>query len=265
MPQIKSTSPRPRTGNRRNPLLHQAIIAAATEVLAKEGPTRFTIEAVAKLAGCGKPTIYRWWPSRSALLLEVYEQAVQSEISPPRGKDLAEDIATMLRQVWRVWRKESLASLYRLILSEMILEEEGARYLREVFFPRRQTLTVIAFQAAQDRGERAVGAVFAFVVGLVVADRVEEGKGNLCQPIVTRSSNSPPKSRVCRPWLQVALFWIWVTLTVRPCGKAGFNPKLRSEVPPVNAMLVGQEAMLVIRQFGSAPPPSNAPFDCWKL
>jgi len=56
----KKTAPaRPRTGNRRNPLLHQAIIVAATEVLAKEGPTRFTIEAVAKLAGCGKPTIYR--------------------------------------------------------------------------------------------------------------------------------------------------------------------------------------------------------------
>jgi hypothetical protein len=35
----------------------------------------------------------------------------------------------------------------------MILDKEGARYLREVFFPRRQTLTVIAFQAAQDRGE----------------------------------------------------------------------------------------------------------------
>jgi AcrR family transcriptional regulator len=158
MPQKKSTSARPRTGNRRNPLLHQAIIAAATEVLAKEGPTRFTIEAVAKLAGCGKPTIYRWWPSRSALLLEVYEQAVQSEISPPKGKDLAEDIATMLRQVWRVWRKESVGSLYRLILSEMILEEEGACYLREVFFPRRQTLTVIAFQASQDRGEIPRGA-----------------------------------------------------------------------------------------------------------
>jgi AcrR family transcriptional regulator len=153
MPRRKSISTRPRTGNRRNPLLHQAIIDAAAEVLAEEGPTRFTIEAVAKLAGCGKPTIYRWWPSRSALLLEVYEQAVQSEINPPEGKDLAEDIATMLRQVWRVWRKESVGSLYRLILSEMILEEEGARYLREVFFPRRQTLTVIAFQAAQDRGE----------------------------------------------------------------------------------------------------------------
>jgi len=153
MPRKKSGPPRPRTGNRRNPLLHQAIIDAATEVLAKEGPTRFTIEAVAKLAGCGKPTIYRWWPSRPALLLEVYDQAVEQELTEPAGKDLAEDLAAMIRQVWGFWRTQSMGSMYRLILSEMILEEEGARYLREVFIPRRQAFTALVFQAAIDRGE----------------------------------------------------------------------------------------------------------------
>jgi AcrR family transcriptional regulator len=153
MPRKKSAPARPRTGNRRNPLLHQAIIDAATEVLAKEGPTRFTIEAVAKLAGCGKPTIYRWWPSRPALLLEVYDQAVEQELTEPKGKDLAEDLAAMIGQVWRFWRTGSMGSMYRLILSEMILEEEGAGYLREVFIPRRQAFTALAFQAAIDRGE----------------------------------------------------------------------------------------------------------------
>jgi len=153
MPRKKSTPTRPRTGNRRNPLLHQAIIAAATEVLAKGGPTRFTIEAVAKLAGCGKPTIYRWWPSRPALLLEVFDQAVKQELVEGEGKDLAKDLAVNLRQIWRLWRKEWLGSLFRLILSETMLEKEGARYLREVFIPRRQAFTALAFQAAIDRGE----------------------------------------------------------------------------------------------------------------
>ena len=153
MPRKRSAPTRPRTGNRRNPLLHQAIIAAATEVLAKEGPTRFTIEAVAKLAGCGKPTIYRWWPSRPALLLEVYDQVVQQELVTPEGKDLAKDLAAMMRQIWRFWRTDSMGSLYRLILSEMMLEKEGTRYLREVFIPRRQTFSALAFQAAKDRGE----------------------------------------------------------------------------------------------------------------
>jgi AcrR family transcriptional regulator len=153
MPRRKSAPARPRTGNRRNPLLHQAIIDAAAEVLAKEGPTRFTIEAVAKLAGCGKPTIYRWWPSRPALLLEVYEQAAKQEVVEPEGKDLAKDLATMLRQVFRFWREGCMGSLFHLILSEMMLEKEGARYLREVFIPRRQAFTAIPFQAAVNRGE----------------------------------------------------------------------------------------------------------------
>ena len=124
MARKQSASARPRTGNQRNPLLHRAIIAAANEVLAKVGPTRFTIEAVAKLAGCGKPTIYRWWPSRSALLLEVFDQAVEHELLPPKGMDLAKDLAVMLRQIWRLWRQDSMGSLYRLILSEMMLEKE---------------------------------------------------------------------------------------------------------------------------------------------
>jgi AcrR family transcriptional regulator len=153
MPRKRPAPARPRTGNRRNPLLHQAIIAAATDLLAKKGPTSFTIEAVAKSAGCGKPTIYRWWPSRAALLLEVYEQSVQQELLPPEGMDLAKDLTAMFRQVWGVWRKDSVVSTYRLILSEMMLDKEGARYLREVFIPRRQAFTATAFQAAIDRGE----------------------------------------------------------------------------------------------------------------
>jgi AcrR family transcriptional regulator len=167
MPRKKTALTRTRTGNQRNPQLHQAIIDAANEVLAKEGPTRFTIEAVAKLAGCGKPTIYRWWPSRPALLLEVYEQMVQNELVPGEGKDLATDLATNLRRVWRLWRKESLGSMYRLILSEMMLDKEGVRHLREVFFPRRQAFIALAFQAAKDRGEIPQNADIKFLMDLL--------------------------------------------------------------------------------------------------
>ena len=86
------------------------------------------------------------------MLLEVYDQVVQKELSPPEGKDLAKDIADMMRQIWGIWRNDSMGALYRLILSEMMLDEEGARYLREVFIPRRQAFTALAFEAAKERG-----------------------------------------------------------------------------------------------------------------
>src|ERR1700693_235787 len=71
------------------------------------------------------------------------------------------------RRVWRLWRKESLGSLYRLILSEMIIDEEGVRYLREVFFPRRQAFIAIAFQTAKDRGEIPQDADIKFLMDLL--------------------------------------------------------------------------------------------------
>jgi AcrR family transcriptional regulator len=144
---------RPRTGNRRNPLLHRAIIDAATKVLAKEGPGHFTIEAVAKLAGCGKPSIYRWWPTKTALMMEVYDQVSTQEMNAPEGKDLATDLAAKLRQTWEIWEKRSFGCVLRMILSEMMLSDEGRKHLREVFYPSRQAKAAVAFQLAIERGE----------------------------------------------------------------------------------------------------------------
>jgi hypothetical protein len=78
---------------------------------------------------------------------------VKQELVEPEGKDLAKDLAALLRKIWGIWRKGCTGSLYRLILSEMMLEEEGARCLRDVFIPRRQAFTALAFQAAIERGE----------------------------------------------------------------------------------------------------------------
>ena len=59
-------------GARRNPESAEAILEAAEAVLLESGYAGFSIEAVARKARAGKPTIYRWWPSKAALLLDVY-------------------------------------------------------------------------------------------------------------------------------------------------------------------------------------------------
>jgi hypothetical protein len=121
------------------------------------------------LALAGAQTTIDAWKREEgpALLLEVYEQVVQQELVAGEGKDLATDLAAHLRQVWRLWREEPLGSLFHLILSEMILEKEGARFLREVFFPRRQAFTAIAFQAAKDLGEIPQHADIKFLMDLL--------------------------------------------------------------------------------------------------
>ncbi len=58
--------------NRRNPRSHKAIVDATLKLLGSTGYVDFSIEKVASEAGVGKQTIYRWWPSRAELVLEVW-------------------------------------------------------------------------------------------------------------------------------------------------------------------------------------------------
>lgn len=58
-------------GRPRSELANQAILDAARELLVEEGFTRLRLEHVAARAGVGKATIYRRWPSKEALTLEL--------------------------------------------------------------------------------------------------------------------------------------------------------------------------------------------------
>src|SRR5258708_3393497 len=61
-----TTKPR---GRPRSEKAKNAIIKAAKKLLAEGGPAAVTMEAVAELAGVGKPTVYRWWPNRHAVAM----------------------------------------------------------------------------------------------------------------------------------------------------------------------------------------------------
>jgi AcrR family transcriptional regulator len=56
---------------RRSEKSRRAIVTATRELLLERGFDGLTIEAVAGRAGVGKQTIYRWWPSRPALVADV--------------------------------------------------------------------------------------------------------------------------------------------------------------------------------------------------
>jgi AcrR family transcriptional regulator len=58
-------------GRPRSEGAHRAILDAARALLVEEGFTRLRLEHVAARAGVGKGTIYRRWPSKEALTLDV--------------------------------------------------------------------------------------------------------------------------------------------------------------------------------------------------
>jgi AcrR family transcriptional regulator len=78
---------------RRSEKSRMAIVTATRELLLERGFDGLSIEAVAARAGVGKQTIYRWWPSRPALVADVMLEDADNILASVRHTgDLAADL-----------------------------------------------------------------------------------------------------------------------------------------------------------------------------
>jgi AcrR family transcriptional regulator len=88
----------PRRGRPRKAETDQAILQAACELLLAGGYGRLSMEAVAARSGITKPTLYRRWPSKAALVADAFTAGLSvPEASPARGPltdsgDVARDL-----------------------------------------------------------------------------------------------------------------------------------------------------------------------------
>jgi Bacterial regulatory proteins, tetR family len=76
-------------GNRygRSEAAREAVLEAADDLLVENGFAGVTIEGIAARAGVGKQTIYRWWSSKTDILMDAFlEDAAQQLIPPDFGR-----------------------------------------------------------------------------------------------------------------------------------------------------------------------------------
>lgn len=124
-------------GARRNPDSAEAILEAAEAVLLESGYAGFSIEAVARRARAGKPTIYRWWPSKAALLLEVYHRQ-KRDVGQPDTGSLEEDLFQLARSLFTLWRDTPAGTIFRSIIAEAQSDAKAAEALAEYGAERRR-------------------------------------------------------------------------------------------------------------------------------
>ncbi|MDQ0031561.1 MULTISPECIES: TetR/AcrR family transcriptional regulator [Micrococcaceae] len=76
-----------------------AVLSATTAELSRGGYAGLTIEAVAKLAGVNRTTVYRRWPTRAALLAAVLEPLLaRYDVVPDTGSS-CHDLSVLLQTV----------------------------------------------------------------------------------------------------------------------------------------------------------------------
>ncbi len=83
---------------RRSQPTRQAILTAALDLAAEVGYRGLSIEGIAARAGAGKQTIYRWWPSKGAVLFDALLALAEGDGEPelPDTGDLAADLKLVL-------------------------------------------------------------------------------------------------------------------------------------------------------------------------
>lgn len=144
-------------GPKRSERAHDAILEAAQAVLADVGYQKASIERIAKRAGVGKQTIYRWWPSRAALFMEVYATLAEQHVRDPNEDSLDGDLKKLWKQLCRFYSKTAAGPALAGLLAEAQSDPRVAENFRGEFLRMRRSVTLRLLEAAATRGEVRAG------------------------------------------------------------------------------------------------------------
>lgn len=144
----------PARGRPRSEKAHQAILAAAAELLLARGLSAVSMDAVAQRAGVSKATIYRWWPTKETLALDaLYTEWATARPHPRDTGSLRGDLHSLIRPWARLARSRPYGRVLAALLTEARTDPAfAAEYRRRVLEPRRDQARAV-FRRAIDRGE----------------------------------------------------------------------------------------------------------------
>jgi AcrR family transcriptional regulator len=131
---------------------HEQILDAVQAVLQEKSFKELTMEEVARRAGVGKPTLYKWWPSKIALVLDLFQERLVASLAVPEYLTTEEKIRAQVLELIRL-----LGGFYGKIAREIIAEGQSdnnaLRQYREIYLSRRRAYTLHWIETAKASGE----------------------------------------------------------------------------------------------------------------
>lgn len=121
---------------RRNERSRRAILDAAVALIGELGYEQVSIEAIARHACVGKQTIYRWWPSKGAIVLEALEDSLASVVDFPDTGDLIADLRTQMHGVTHLLGDTEVGRVYQGLIAAAQSDPALSRaHLEQVIVP----------------------------------------------------------------------------------------------------------------------------------
>ena len=147
---------------------HAEILDAVSELL-KEKPARdLTMDAVAKRAGVGKPTLYKWWPSKAALIMAMFHDRFNAILEVPEATSAEEALRTRVKHL-----VAQCNGLFGKVVADLIAEGQGdpsiLKELYESHIRPRRASTVADIERGIASGEFLAGTDPELLLDAIVA------------------------------------------------------------------------------------------------
>jgi AcrR family transcriptional regulator len=157
---VTGTLGRPRSQEAR-----RAILDAAVRLTMRDGYQAVTIKGVAEEAGVGRQTIYRWWTTKAALVLEAIRDLAERAGRPAPTGDAVHDLRALLRASFRL--VPTAAPAITGMMAESTHDAEFAAVLQDGLLAPRRAIVREILEAGQARGQLGRGASLDLAVDLV--------------------------------------------------------------------------------------------------
>lgn len=154
-------------GRKRRAETYRAILASARAVLLERGYADATVEEIAARAGCGKQTIYRWWPGKAALYLDLYEILAEPALFERDSGDPRDDPRHLLRGLFALYRDSGIGAALGGLLGAMTSDTALAARIRGGFVQRRLALLRGLLERARARGQIRADADIALAAEML--------------------------------------------------------------------------------------------------
>ncbi|ALM84221.1 TetR/AcrR family transcriptional regulator [Bordetella sp. N] len=131
---------------------HDAILSAVYELLQEMSLRDLTMEKVAKRAGVGKPTLYRWWKTKSALVIAMFNERIVPEIDAPPAASFEESIRHKVLALI-----EAFNGFFGKVIAEIVAEGQSDPQVlsefNEFYIKPRRAGTIEDIRLAQRQGQ----------------------------------------------------------------------------------------------------------------
>ncbi len=142
-----------RRGRPRSEAVRSAVLTAAAELALAGGSAAATVDAIAKRAEVSRTTIYKWWPSAPAIVLEGLLNSVRDSIIRPPGSTSVEAVTHHVSALFGILADPAVGPLLRNVIAASATDPAIERALLDQWIAPRRAAVADTLHDAVARGE----------------------------------------------------------------------------------------------------------------